>query len=73
MYRLEVNVMSPEATIRLNVLRSAPLDRWIALSEDESRIIAVGKSFTEVSDKSDDSAIILKTPSAWEPFSVSAL
>jgi hypothetical protein len=69
--------MSPEAIIRLNVLRSAPLDSWIALSEDETRIVAVGKSFTEVSDKLDaageEDPIILKTPSAWESFSVGSL
>jgi hypothetical protein len=69
--------MSPEAIIRLNVLRSAPLDSWIALSEDESRIIAVGKSFTEVADKLDEAGekepIVLKTPSAWESMCVSAI
>jgi hypothetical protein len=63
--------------MRLNMLRSAPLDSWLALSEDESRIIAVGNSYTEVSDRSDAAGekdpIILKTPSAWEPMSVSAL
>ena len=69
--------MSPEAIIKLNVLRSAPLNSWIALSEDETRIVAAGKSFTEVSDRCDDAGekdpFILKTPNAWEPFSVSAL
>ena len=67
--------MSPEAKIRLNTLRSAPLDSWIALSQDESRIIAVGKTYMEVSDRSDEAgepdSIILKTPTAWEPISVS--
>jgi hypothetical protein len=68
--------MSPEAIIRLNTLRAAPLDSWIALSEDESRIIATGKTYSEVSDKSDAAGeydpIIIKTPSAWEPISVLA-
>ena len=32
---------SPDA-IRLKLLRSAPLNSWIALSEDESRIVATG-------------------------------
>jgi hypothetical protein len=31
-----------------------PLNSWIALSEDETRIVAAGKSFTEVSDRCDD-------------------
>jgi hypothetical protein len=46
---LVANFMSPENEIRLNLLRSAPLDSWIALSNDETRIVAVGKSFVEVS------------------------
>lgn len=68
--------MSPQDQIRLKTLRSAPLDRWIALSDDESRIVAIGATYTEVSDLSDAAGesdpIILKTPTAWEPLSVSA-
>jgi hypothetical protein len=69
--------MSPQDKIRLATLQSAPLDKWIAISEDESRIIAVGETYSEVSDLSDaageDDPIILRTPPAWEPISVSAL
>lgn len=69
--------MSPEAATRLKTLRAAPLDTWIALSEDESRIVAIGGTYSEVSELSDaageDDPIILKTPIAWESFSVSAL
>jgi hypothetical protein len=68
--------MSPQDKIRLATLQSAPLNKWIAISEDESRIIAVGETYSEVSDLSDaageDDPIILKTPPAWEPISVSA-
>lgn len=68
--------MSPENQIRLKLLQSAPLDKWIALSVDESRIIAVGDTYTEVSNLSDaageDDPVILKTPTEWEPISVSA-
>jgi hypothetical protein len=66
--------MSPANAIRLEILRSAPLNKWIALSEDESRIVAVGDDFQEVSDKSDAAGetdpIILKTPVSWAPFSI---
>jgi hypothetical protein len=66
--------MSPENQTRLDVLRSAPPNAWIAISEDESRIIAVGADFGEVSDKADEAgepdAIILKTPPVWSAFSV---
>jgi hypothetical protein len=68
--------MSPQDEIRLATLQSAPLNKWIAISEDESRIIAVGETYSEVSDLSDaageDDPIILKTPPAWEPISVGA-
>jgi hypothetical protein len=66
--------MSPENQTRLELLRSAPTNAWIALSEDESRIIAVGADFGEVSIKADEAgepdAIILKTPPVWTAFSV---
>ena len=66
--------MSPQDQVRLQTLRSAPLDSWIAISEDESRIIAVGNTYTEVSNLSDaagEEVTILRTPTAWEPISVS--
>lgn len=66
--------MSPENRTRLELLRTAPLNKWIALSEDESRIVAVGDTFGEVSEKSEMAAIadplILKTPDEWAPISV---
>jgi len=66
--------MSPQAVSRLKVLRSAPLDSWIALSEDESTIVAVGSSYLEVSELSDaagvEDPIIIKTPPHWSPLSV---
>lgn len=65
--------MSPESQVRLELLRSAPLDAWIALSGDESRIVAIGNNFGEVSARADAlgevDAIILKTPPVWAPFS----
>ena len=68
--------MSPENQIRLKLLESAPLDSWIAISEDESRIIAVGGTYSEASERSDaagePNSIILKTPPEWEPISVSS-
>lgn len=67
--------MSPANTKRLELLQSAPLDKWVALSEDETRIIAVGESFSDVATESDKSGehdpIILKTPSFWAPISLS--
>lgn len=66
--------MSPENKIRLELLRSAPLNKWIALSGDESRLIAIGDDYTEVSKKADavgeEDAVILRTPTDWSSFSV---
>lgn len=66
--------MSVTTTVRLELLRSAPLDTWIALSEDESRIVATGASYAEVAVNSEragvDDPVILKTPIRWLPMSV---
>ncbi len=66
--------MSPENAHRLELLRSAPLDTWIALSEDESRIVATGATYTEVVERSESAGesdpLILKTPAQWSPLSV---
>jgi len=59
---------------RAETLRNAPLDSWIALSDDESRVVAQGNSYEEVAaqlDKlGDQSAVILKTPPHWHPFAL---
>jgi hypothetical protein len=59
---------------RLSALRSAPPDSWIALSEDESALIAVGSTYEEVVAKSEKAGvsdpILIKTPKSWAPFSM---
>jgi len=66
--------LSPANLIRLELLRSAPLNKWIALSEDESNIVAIGETYREVSERSDmagvSDPVILKTPQQWAPLSV---
>jgi hypothetical protein len=68
--------MSPQAVARLEALRSAPLDSWIALSEDEAKVVAVGATYSEVAENSDragvENPVIVKTPATWAPFSVNA-
>lgn len=65
--------MTPQDS-RLELLRSAPMDSWIALSEDESRIVAVGSSYAEVVKNSEDAGVsdplLIKTPKRWMPISV---
>lgn len=58
---------------RLKALKSAPMDSWILLSGDESTVLAVGVSFSEISEKAGrfpEDAVVLKTPKSWASFSV---
>jgi hypothetical protein len=66
--------MSDANNVRVELLRKAPLDTWVALSEDETQIVAVGATFGEVTSKSElagvSDPVILKTPKVWLPLSV---
>ncbi len=66
--------MSTMNDLRFEALKSAPLDSWIALSEDESQIVAVGSSYSEAVDKSERAGVsdpvLVKTPKEWLPISV---
>ncbi|MGC2110480.1 MAG: hypothetical protein WA655_13240 [Candidatus Korobacteraceae bacterium] len=59
---------------RLELLRSAPLDSWIALSEDESRLVAVGATYEEAVTNSEKEGVtdplLIKTPKSWTAISV---
>jgi hypothetical protein len=59
---------------RSKALREAPLNSWVAFSEDESKIIAVGSTYDEAVRNSDAAGeadpLIVKTPLEWLPFSV---
>jgi hypothetical protein len=59
---------------RLELLRSAPLDSWIALSTDETKIVAAGATYEEVVKNSEivgvPDPLIMKTPKVWMPVSV---
>jgi len=61
-------------SLRLKALKSAPLNSWIALSGDESSIVATGNTYEEVSQQLDraglDDCVVLKTPEKWLSFSV---
>jgi hypothetical protein len=66
--------MTSQIDLRLEALRSAPLDKWIALSEDESKIVAVGSTYEEAVKKSEiagvSDPVLLKTPKVWLALSV---
>jgi Family of unknown function (DUF5678) len=59
---------------RSEALRSAPLNSWVALSEDETRVIATGATYEEVSKRLDEAgeenAVIIKTPESWLKFAI---
>ncbi len=60
--------------LRFEALKSAPLDSWVALSEDETRIVAVGSSYDEAVKNSESAGVsdpvLVKTPKLWLPISV---
>ena len=47
--------MSSQDARRLELLRSVPLNSWIALSEDETEIVATGATYSEVVERSEKS------------------
>lgn len=61
--------MSPKSVIRLELLRSVPLDKWTTLSQVESRVVAVGNDYGEVVETSEAAGeydpLILKVPPEW--------
>ncbi len=66
--------INPAIEARVSALRDAPLNSWVALSNDETKIIARGATYQDVADELDrigeESAVILKTPASWELLAV---
>jgi hypothetical protein len=64
----------PPQSERVAALRSAPLNAWIALSEDETKIVATGATYSEVVEQlqrlQDDTSVIIRTPPNWLPLAV---
>ena len=50
------------------------MDSWIALSPDESTIVATGSSYAEAVENSETAGVsdplLIKTPKFWMPISV---
>jgi hypothetical protein len=66
--------MLDQTDLRFEALKSAPLNSWVALSEDESRIVAVGASYEDVVAQSENlgvsDPVLVKTPESWLTISV---
>ena len=58
----------------MEILESAPPNSWVALAEDESKIIAFGSTYEEAVANSEKAGVkepvIIKTPERWLPFAV---
>jgi hypothetical protein len=56
-------------TASMELLQSAPLNSWIALSADQKRIVAVGDDPQDVLDKAaalgEEGIVLAKTPPTW--------
>jgi hypothetical protein len=69
-----VFMSTPFTSPRLEALRSAPLNSWVVLFEDESRVIASGATCEEVVKKSEEAGIadpiLIRTPPEWLPYSL---
>lgn len=61
--------MSPEK--RVEILQQAPRDSWIALSEDEEKIVANGKTFSEAVEAAkkagEPEPVLIHVPQSWTP------
>ncbi len=66
--------MPTNVELRFEALRSAPLDSWVALSEDETKIVAIGATYDEAVRNSESAGVydpvLVKTPKNWHTISV---
>ena len=64
--------MSPEQ--RVEMLRQAPMDSWIALSADEEKMVASGTTFSEAVENAkkvgEHEPVLIHTPEEWTPIVV---
>jgi hypothetical protein len=63
-----IMTMTPPSQ-RVALLRSVPADSWVAMSIDETKIVAVGGSFAEADKAAKDAGgtdyFITRSPDAW--------
>ena len=63
--------VNTDSETRLTLLNSAPADKWIALSHDETRIVAEGNTFAEVAEAAERAGesdpVLIQVPENWTP------
>jgi hypothetical protein len=69
--------MEFSSSARLELLRNAPLNSWVAFSSDESRIVAIGKTFMEADAAAKETGekdyFLTRTPDSWLPRALHAI
>lgn len=58
-----------ESNERLEILRTAKPNSWVAFSEDESRVVARGDTYAQVvkaaQDAGEEDPVVIKIPESW--------
>ena len=66
---IEMPTAAKAANSRVELLRSAPMNSWIALAADESSIVAIGSTFVEADALAKKSGaenyLLTRTPDVW--------
>lgn len=66
---LDMPLSRQSASRRVELLRNAPKDSWVALSEDETEIVAIGSTFMEADAIAKNSGaqnyVLTRTPDEW--------
>ena len=56
---------------RVKILADAPPNSWVALSQDESRVIAKGENYIQAVENAHDAGesdpVLIRVPDAWRP------
>ena len=56
---------------RVKILAAATPNTWVALSQDESRVIAKGENYIQAVENANDAGesdpVLIRVPDAWRP------
>ena len=56
---------------RVKILADAAPNTWVALSQDESRVVASGENYTQAVENAEDAGesdpVLIRVPDAWRP------
>lgn len=56
---------------RVRILADAAPNTWVALSQDESRVVANGENYTQAVENAEDAGesdpVLIRVPDSWRP------